>query len=229
MPTSEQNEIFDMAKRIKKDFSDIPIVVLTPFSREVYKKISAEDISAIDYIFSWLGNTDLLVAIVKLIEDKLNIEEDVESVGVQVIIMVEDSIRFYSSLLPHLYKFVLQQSENFATEALNEHQRMLRKRGRPKILLARNYEEAVEYYEKYKSNVLGVITDVSFPKAGKSTKLAGIDLCKYIREKDPYLPLIVESSETENEKYCKEIDASFLNKESKKLPVDLKKDRKSGV
>ncbi len=223
MPTSEQNEIFDMAKRIKADYSDIPIVVLTPFSREVYKKISAEDMSAIDYIFSWLGNADLLVAIVKLIEDKLNIEADVESVGVQVVIMVEDSIRFYSSLLPYLYKFVLRQSENFSTEALNEHHRMLRKRGRPKIVLARNYEEAKSYYDKYKSNVLGVITDVSFPRKGKTDKLAGIELCRYIRKQDPHLPLVIESTEESNREFAQSLNASFLNKESKKLPVDLRK------
>ena len=105
MPTTEDSAVFDTAEFIKRDYPTIPIVVLTPFSREIYEKMSVEDLSNIDYIFSWLGNTDLLLAIIKLIEDDMNLENDVESVGVQIILMVEDSIRFYSSLLPHLYKF----------------------------------------------------------------------------------------------------------------------------
>ncbi|MDO5572065.1 MAG: PEP/pyruvate-binding domain-containing protein [Bacteroidales bacterium] len=222
MPTNEQNEIFDMAKAIKGVYSTIPIVVLTPFSREVYKKISVENLSAIDYIFSWLGNADLLLAIIKLIEDKMNVEADVKSVGVQVILLVEDSIRFYSSLLPHLYKFVLKQSQIFSTEALNEHQRMMRMRGRPKIMLARTYEEAVEIYQKYKNNMLGVISDISFKHGGELDKKAGVKFCKLVRDYDEFLPIILQSSESENAKYATKLNASFLDKQSRKLPVDLR-------
>ena len=132
------------------------------FSREVSRRISNEDPSGVDYVFSWLGNVDLLLAIVKLLEDKLNAQEDIKSVGVQVILVVEDSIRFYSSVLPHIYKFVLKQSQTFSTEALNEHEQMLRMRGRPKVLLARDYEEDVTLYDKYADNMLGIISDVSF-------------------------------------------------------------------
>lgn len=222
MPTSENHEIFDMARKIKNADNDIPIVVLTPFSREIYKKLGHEDLSAIDYIFSWLGNTDLLVAIIKLIEDKMNVENDVTSVGVQVILLVEDSIRFYSSILPHLYKFVLTQSQIFSTEALNEHQRMLRMRGRPKILLARTYEEAVSIYDTYKDNMLGIISDISFRNNGVMDRKAGVKFCNYVRSHDQYIPLILESSESESSKYAISLNASFLDKNSRKLPVDLR-------
>ena len=125
---------------MKRLYPYIPIVVLTPFSHEVSRRIAKEDLSGVDYVFSWLGNVDLLVAIIKLIEDKMNAEVDITSVGVQLILLVEDSIRFYSSILPNLYNFVLKQSQIFSTEALNDHERMLRMRGRPKVMLARTYE-----------------------------------------------------------------------------------------
>ena len=124
-----------------------------------------EDLSIFEYVFCWLGNTDLLVSIIKLIEDKMNLEHDVKEVGVQMIMLVEDSIRFYSSVLPNLYKFVLKQSQEFATEALNAHQRTLRMRGRPKIVLTRTYEEAMDLYNKYEKNVLGIITDARYPRS----------------------------------------------------------------
>ena len=162
MLSAEERDTFDLASNIKASYADIPIVVLTPFSREVSIKIDKEDLSNIDYIFSWLGNADILLAIIKLIEDKMNVEYDVEHVGVQTIILVEDNIRFYSSYLPNIYKIIFKQSKTFMTEGLNEHQKMLRMRGRPKILLATNYEEAVELYQKYKKNLLGIISDISY-------------------------------------------------------------------
>ena len=148
MPSGDSINPFEWAKQVKQQYPDIPIVVLTPFSRSVSERIAKEDLSAIDYVFSWLGNSELLLAIIKLIEDKMNVEEDVQSVGVQTIMFVEDSIRFYSSILPLLYTHVFKQSRSFMTEALNEHEQMLRMRGRPKILLARSYEEAIARYQK---------------------------------------------------------------------------------
>ena len=223
MPGIENSDTFEKAKEIKSIYPDIPIVVLTPFSQEVSRRISNEDLSGVDYVFSWLGNADLLLAIIKLIEDKMNAEEDINSVGVQVILLVEDSIRFYSSILPHLYKFVLKQSQIFSTEALNQHEQMLRMRGRPKIKLARTYEEAVAIYNKYPNNMLGIVTDVSFKRAGEKDKKAGLKFCSYIREKDEFLPSIIESSEVENQKDAMFLNACFLDKNSKKLPVDLRK------
>lgn len=225
MPGTGDNESFDVARRIKEAYHHIPVVILTPFSHGITERIANEDLSPFEYVFCWLGNTDLLVSIIKLIEDKMNLEHDVQEVGVQAILLVEDSIRFYSSLLPNLYKFVLQQSQVFSTEALNAHQRTLRMRGRPKIVLARNYEEAITLYMKYKNNILGVITDVRFPRNNRGEKdaLAGIRLCSAIRKEDLFVPLIIQSSETENMAYAAKYGAVFIDKNSKKMDVDLRR------
>ncbi|MDP4277396.1 MAG: response regulator, partial [Bacteroidota bacterium] len=221
MPGDMKDAGFATAKTIKAKHPDIPIVVLTPFSKEVSKYMAHADLSAVDYVFSWLGNTDLLLAIIKLIEDKMNVDEDIHSVGVRVIILVEDSVRFYSSILPNLYKFVLEQSRNFATEALNAHQQMLRMRGRPKILLARNYEEAKELYKKYHKNMLGLISDMSFNREGTKDKLAGIRFCRRVRNHDAVIPIILNSSDAENKPYADEIEAGFIHKSSKTFPQQL--------
>ena len=221
MPGNNISETFQGAREIKRSHPNIPFVVLTPFSKEVSQRIAKEDISGVDYVFSWLGNMDLLLAIIKLLEDKMNAEADINNVGVQAIMLVEDSVRFYSSVLPHLYKFILTQSRNFSTEALNEHEQMLRMRGRPKVILARNYEEAEELYSRFGNNMLGVITDVSFNRGGVKDRNAGIDLGIWLRHKDPYLPIIVESTETDNRKKTTCFNGIFIDKNSKKLPVDL--------
>lgn len=221
MPSTDKSDFFATGRIIKEKYPQIPIVILTPFSHGVTRRIANEDLSAFEYVFCWLGNTDLLVSIIKLVEDNMNLEHDVEEVGVQMILLVEDSVRFYSSVLPNLYKFVLKQSQEFATEALNEHQRMLRMRGRPKIVLARNYEEAITLYNKYYKNVLGVITDVRFPCDGEKDALAGIKLCSEVRKKDPFVPLIIQSSESDNMVYAPRYSASFVDKNSKKMNIDL--------
>ena len=225
LPGTGDNESFDVARTIKADYPHIPMVILTPFSHGITQRIANEDLSPFEYVFCWLGNTDLLLSIIKLIEDKMNLEHDVNEVGVQLILLVEDSIRFYSSVLPNLYKFVLKQSQEFSTEALNAHQRTLRMRGRPKIVLARNYNEAIAIYEKYKNNVLGVITDVRFPREERGEKdgQAGIRLCEYIRHNDPFVPLIMQSSETQNQAFAGRFDAAFIDKNSKKMDVDLRR------
>ena len=172
-------------------------------------------------MFSWLGNVDLLLAIIKLMEDKANAENDINNVGVQMIMLVEDSVRFYSSALPHLYKFLFKQSRIFATEALNEHEQMLRMRGRPKVMLARTYEEAVELYDKFGHNMLGVISDISFKRDGIKDTQAGIRLTEYLNERDPMLPVILESSDSENKAIVEKLGHQFIDKNSKKFPVDL--------
>lgn len=223
MPNMDSSDTFDLAKQIKARYSDIPVVLLTPFSKAVTQSLSREDLSGIDYVFSWLGDTDLLLAIIKVVEDRMNVEHDVRTVGVQTIMLVEDSVRFYSSALPLLYKFVLSESKEFSKEALNDHLRMLRMRGRPKILLARNYEEAVSYYNKYGDNMLGVITDMSFNVEGEKDKQAGKRLGEWIREKDTYIPIIYTSSESENRKYISPENAVFIDKNSKTFPQDLRR------
>lgn len=223
MPNMDNRDIFAAASEIKVHYPNIPIVVLTPFSKEVSKRIANEDLSAIDYVFSWLGNSELLLAIIKLIEDKMNAPDDTASVGVQIILLVEDSIRFYSSALPHLYKFVLEQSQMFAKEALNDHQRTLRMRGRPKIKLARNYEEAVRIFDQYRDNMLGIISDMSFMHNGVKDPYAGYKFGQYVRKTGLIIPFVLESSEASNHIYAKELNASFIDKNSKSYPQDLKK------
>ncbi|HRU13971.1 MAG TPA: PEP/pyruvate-binding domain-containing protein, partial [Dysgonamonadaceae bacterium] len=229
MPNMDNSEVFELSKKIKETYPEIPIVILTPFSKEVTKILEKEDLTGVDYVFSWLGDTDLLLAIIKLIEDRMNVEHDVKTVGVQTIMVVEDSVRFYSSMLPMLYKFVLYESKEFSKEALNDHLRMLRMRGRPKILLARNYEEAVELYSKYGDNMLGVISDMSFNREGTKDKLAGKKLGEWIRSQDKYIPLIYTSSETSNRQYADEMKASFIDKNSKTFPQDLRKTVKDNL
>lgn len=220
MPGGELAECFDGCKALKALSPATPLVVLTPFSKEVSRRLAKSDLSCIDYVFSWLGNMDLLLAIIKLLEDKMN-ADDVTDVGVQMIMVVEDSVRFYSSVLPHIYKFLLTQSREFSTEALNDHERMLRMRGRPKVMLARDYEEAVALYSRYGDNMLGVVSDVSFMREGVKDPGAGLRLAHWLREQDPTLPLIVESSDATNRAPVEEMGAVFLDKNSKKLPVDL--------
>lgn len=223
MPNMDNRDIFSAAKEIKLHYPNIPIVVLTPFSKEVSKRIANEDLSAIDYVFSWLGNSDLLLAIIKLIEDKMNAPDDTASVGVQIILLVEDSIRFYSSALPHLYKFVLEQSQMFAKEALNGHQRTLRMRGRPKIKLARTYEEAVRIFNQYRDNMLGIISDMSFMHDGVKDPYAGYKFGQYVRKTGLIIPFVLESSESNNRIYAEELGSSFIDKNSKSYPQDLRK------
>ena len=221
MPGVDISETFTGAQTIKSLYPDLPIVVLTPFSKEVSRRLANEDLACVDYVFSWLGNVDLLLAIIKLMEDKANAENDVNNVGVQMIMLVEDSVRFYSSALPHLYKFLFKQSRIFATEALNEHEQMLRMRGRPKVMLARTYEEAVELYDKFGHNMLGVISDISFKRDGIKDTQAGIRLTEYLNERDPMLPVILESSDSENKAIVEKLGHQFIDKNSKKFPVDL--------
>lgn len=222
MPGSDNSDTFDIARQIKERYSHIPLVVLTPFSHGIRERMEHEDLSIFEYVFCWLGNTDLLVSIIKLIEDKMNLEHDIKEVGVQMILLVEDSIRFYSSVLPNLYKFVLQQSQEFATEALNEHQRTLRMRGRPKIVLARSYEEAMELYNKYQNNVLGIISDARFPHEGKIDPLAGVRFLTEVRSRDPFIPLILQSAEVTNKEFALNCGAQFIDKNSKKMNIDLR-------
>ncbi|MDR2917720.1 MAG: phosphoenolpyruvate synthase [Tannerella sp.] len=223
MPNMVDRDIFGTAKEIKHHYPSIPIVVLTPFSKEVSKCIANEDLSAIDYVFSWLGNSELLLAIIKLVEDKMNAPDDTRSVGVQIILLIEDSIRFYSAALPHLYKFVLEQSMEFAKEALNEHQKTLRMRGRPKIKLARTYEEAIRIYNDYKDNILGIVSDVAFMRNNMKDPLAGYYFCSHVRKGGSPLPIIMESSDPDNEKYARELGASFIYKQSKTYARDLRR------
>ena len=247
MPGNADNDAFDVARDIKGKFPNIHCVVLTPFSHGITKRMQNEDLSIFDYVFCWLGNTNLILSIIKLIEDKMNLEHDIQEAGVQMILLVEDSIRFYSSILPNLYNYILEQSKNFSKEALNRHAATMRMRGRPKVVLARTYEEAQKLYDKYSDNTLGVISDARFPLKSAAKAFgnevmpevnpkhrtdtfgrekcpdAGLQLFRYIRKNDPFVPLIIESSESENRAKAEAEGFRFVDKNSKKMSVDLRR------
>ena len=223
MPNTNHTDVFDIARGIKESAPDIPLVVLTPFSHGITRYMEGYDLSQFEYVFCWLGNTELMLSIIKLMEDKMNLEHDIAEGGVQMILLVEDGIRYYSSALPNLYSFVLGQSLAFATEALNSHERTLRMRGRPKIVLARTYEEAWSLYERYSQNTLGVISDVRFPRGGNpKDPQAGLELLRAIRARDPFLPLIMQSAEPSNRPLAEGVGAGYVDKNSKKMDVDLR-------
>ena len=223
MPGNADNDAFDVARAVKADSPNIPCVVLTPFSHGITRRMQNEDLSMFDYVFCWLGNTNLILSIIKLIEDKMNIEHDIREAGVQMILLVEDSIRFYSSILPNLYNYILLQSKRFSTEALNPHAAAQRKRGRPKVVLARTYEEAMEIYNKYADNTLGVISDARYPKDGQIDAEAGLKLLREIRKHDEFVPLILQSAEQENKAKAEAEGFRFIDKNSKKMNIDLHK------
>ena len=247
MPGNADNDAFDVARDIKGKFPNIHCVVLTPFSHGITKRMQNEDLSIFDYVFCWLGNTNLILSIIKLIEDKMNLEHDIQEAGVQMILLVEDSIRFYSSILPNLYNYILEQSKNFSKEALNRHAATMRMRGRPKVVLARTYEEAKKLYDKYSDNTLGVISDARFPLKSAAKAFgnevdedikpehgtdtfgrekcpdAGLQLFRYIRKNDPFVPLIIESSESDNRAKAEAEGFRFVDKNSKKMSVDLRR------
>jgi len=231
MPGTADNDAFTVAREVKAINPDIPCVVLTPFSHGITKRMQDEDMSIFDYVFCWLGNTNLILSIIKLIEDRMNIDHDINEAGVQMILLVEDNIRFYSSMLPNLYNYILQQSKRFSTEALNPHAAAQRKRGRPKVVLATNYEEAMRIYERYHENTLGVISDTRFPMQTPVGRLshveegdpeAGLKLLREIRRCDEYVPLILDSSETVNKAKAESEGFHFIDKNSKKVNVDLR-------
>ena len=223
MPGNADNDAFAVARAIKERFPHLHCIVLTPFSHGITRRMQNEDLSIFDYVFCWLGNTNLILSIIKLVEDKMNLEHDILEGGVQMILLVEDSIRFYSSILPNLYNYILLQSQRFSTEALNRHAATLRMRGRPKVVLARTYEEALGIYERFAGNVLGVISDARFPVNGEKDPEAGIKLLSAIHARNEYVPLIMESAESENRERAEAEGFRFVDKNSKKMSLDLRR------
>ena len=226
MYNAGDKDVFSFARKLKEKTDSIPFVLLTHFSREIYKNISMHDTSYIDYVFSWHGNADLIVAIIKLLEDQANADDDILGVGVQAILLVEDSVRYYSTYLPELYRLVLKQSAEFLKDTFNEQHRKVRKRSRPKILLATNYEDAMRMYGKYKHNLLGVISDVGFVihkgDSPDTEKLdAGIDLVRTIKADDPNMPVLLQSSQETVQNIAAGLGAGFLRKYSKTLMMQL--------
>ena len=219
-------DVFSFAHQVKESAPGTPMVLLTSFSKEVSRQLRNKDRSCIDYVFNWNGSTDLIIAIIKLLEDSLNAPEDILHSGVQCILLVEDSVRYYSTYLPLLYKLVLQQNYDAIRDVLNEEQQILRKRARPKILLATNYDDAVDLYNTYKENLLGVISDIGFvlhknddPSQEKLD--AGVTLCQYIRNDEPRMPILMQSSQESMRPVAESLGAGFVMKRSKTLTHEV--------
>ena len=219
-------DVFDFAAESKRLLPGCPIVLLSSFSKEVYRRVEQQDKTNIDYLFNWNNSTDLIIAIIKLIEDRMNAEHDILSEGVRAILLVEDSVRYYSTYLPLLYKLVLQQNTIAIRDALNEKQQLLRKRARPKVLMATCYDEAIELYNRYKENIIGVISDVGFVlhkgEPSSAEKLdAGVDLCRLIREDNPTMPFLMQSSQESIKSVARKLNVGFVVKKSKTLTQEL--------
>ncbi|HAK45843.1 MAG TPA: phosphoenolpyruvate synthase [Spirochaeta sp.] len=212
----------DLAERIKSDYPHKPVILLSPVStKETMRILRIKELRALDYVFSWQGNANTMLAMVKLLEDKMNAEYDVSRLGVQCIILVEDSMHYYSSYLPVIYASLIRQAHNAMTEGLNEWQQTIRMRGRPKILLARNYEEAIALFDEYRDNLLGVISDIEFHREGNLDKEAGYALCKHIHSKTGNIPILLQSSRSAYNSCSDCSGVAFLDKHTKTLLKDL--------
>ncbi|HIQ85398.1 MAG TPA: phosphoenolpyruvate synthase [Candidatus Cryptobacteroides excrementigallinarum] len=219
-------DVFEFSRLAKVIAPQTPIVLLSSYSKVIYNYIAKQDKTNIDYVFSWNNSTDLIIAIIKLLEDKMNAEHDVLEMGVRTIMLVEDSVHYYSAYLPILYKLVLRQNNEAVRDALNEEQQFMRKRARPKIMLATCYDEALELYRKYKTNMLGVISDVGFilhKGDDRATEVidAGINLCRLIKADNPTLPYLLQSSQESMRAVADELGVGFVRKTSKTLIHEL--------
>lgn len=219
-------DTFEFAHHMKQIAPQTPIVLLSSFSKAVYQRIEDADCPDIDYVFCWNNSTDLIIAIIKLLEDKLNAEHDILESGVRAILLVEDSVRYYSTYLPLLYTLILHQNSVAISDALNEKQQVQRKRARPKVLMATCYDEAVELYEKYKSNLLGVISDIGFvlhkgDKPNTEKLDAGVGLCQLIRQDNPTMPILMQSSQASMSVVAKQLGVGFIMKTGKTLTQEL--------
>jgi len=212
---------FEFGKKIKKQCPNIPVILLATDAADLHFCQNNVNKEGIDKSFFWYGDTSLFMAIVKYVEDKINVKYDIISGNVQVIIVIEDSIRDYSTLLPVIYSELVRQTQRSISEDLNEMQRLLRRRARPKILLTNNFEEGVELYKEYKKNILGIISDVKFFKGGKIDPKAGHDFIRFVNTDNPFIPTMLQSSDEKNQKRAEELGAFFINKNSPTLMQDF--------
>ncbi len=213
----------ELARRLRQEGLPIPVVGLAFDTRELSDFLARNDASLLHRIFLWQGDTRILLAIVKDVEDRLNVAHDVRAVGVQVILVVEDNVRYYSSLLPVIYGELLHQSQRVITEAANIAQKIMRMRARPKILLCSTYEEAWSFFEAYRDDVLGVISDVEFPRGGEVAADAGLELAREIRRPCPDVPVLLHSARPEHEAAARAAGADFLLKGSPLLHEELRR------
>jgi CheY-like chemotaxis protein len=212
-----------LAREIKQSGLDIPIVVLAYDYRELKNFVARNPESEIERVFLWQGNVRVLIAIVKYVEDKRNATPDTAAIGVPLILVVEDNIRYYSSFLPVIYTELISQSRRVIREGINVAHKLLRMRARPKILLASNYEEAEQMVMQYRDYLLGVVSDVEFPRQGELSAEAGFELAHLIRNAVPDVPIVLQTSRTQFRERALAEGLSFLRKRSPTLMADLRR------
>lgn len=212
----------NFAKLAKKSGLDVPIVLLAHDNKELKYILLNPEVNVFDRVFIWQGDFRIIIAIVKYLEDKLNVEHDSRIVGVQNIIFIEDNVRYYSSFLPIIYTELLKQSQRLISEGINLTHKFLRMRARPKILLCSNYEEAKNYFVKYKELCLGIISDIDFPRNGKQDPTAGITFAKEVKAEHSDIPILLASDNHENQKLARESGADFVLKDSSTLLYELR-------
>lgn len=221
MPLVDETDAYVLGQTIKASFPDLPVFLLVHKTGQHLLDHKAADRRSIDRVYVWQGNTDLLLALIKNLEDRMNVAYDTERAKVRVIVVVEDSPVHYSSLLPILYKQIVTQTQAAMEESVNDEHRIFRMRARPKILVAETYEEALDLYRRYRSYLLGVLSDVRFPRAGVMDENAGFALLSMIRAENPDLPLLNLSSEEANRDRAARIPAVFVNKNSPALNSEI--------
>ncbi len=221
MPRIGDMDIVEFCQAVDEITQNIPIALLAYNTREVPVLESMVGLPPSARIFVWHGDVRLFLAIIKSVEDRWNAWHDAVTAGVQSIILIEDSPRFYSSYLPMLYTELVLQTQALMADGLNRTQKLVRMRARPKILLATSYEEGLEYYNRHRDNVLGVIADAGCPRDGCLDPAAGIEFVKAVREDTPDRAVLIQSSEQSNDKLAKSVGAHFINKNSPSLLRDV--------
>ena len=212
----------NFARLVKESGLEIPVVLLAHDNKELNNLLLQEDTSVFDKIFIWQGDFRIIIAIIKYLEDRLNVEHDTKMVGVQTIIVIEDNVRYYSSFLPIIYTEMLKQSQRLISEGINLSHKFLRMRARPKILLCSNYEEAWNYYRLYKEFLLGIISDIDFPREGNPDPQAGVQFAKNVKQEHFDIPILLMSNMPENAKLAKSVNAFFILKDSPLLLNELR-------
>lgn len=218
----EDMHALDLARLVKESGLKIPVVLLAYDNKELKELMMNQDTSVFANIFIWQGDYRLIIAIIKYLEDKLNVEHDTRMVGVQSVIVIEDNVRYYSSFLPLIYTEMLNQSQRLISEGINLSHKFLRMRARPKILLCTSYEEAWDYYQKYEEFILGIISDIDFMHNGIQDPLAGISFIENIKKEHPDIPVLLQSNVASNQEHARRLGASFILKDSPMLLNELR-------
>lgn len=215
---------FEMSEKIKKNYQDIPVLLLLNMESDIeYLNRHSEKMECIDDVFLWNGDSKIFLAMIKHVEDRMNVDRDTKDGLVNVILLVEDSVRYYSRFLPILYTEIMNQTQRLISAELSIVNKRRRMRVRPKVLLVHNYEDAVEIIERYRDELICVISDVKYPKNGDIDELAGMKLMQKIKQENLDIALMLQSSEVDNTLQAVEFGANFLHKNSETLLLDLRK------